>query len=606
LCDPTKGGKKVAPSVSPRMSNEKAVDESSPEAEALDDDDVAPAYEPKTKPGINADALALSSGQRSKLVLADSIPPPPPDVEVGEEAAPTDIGLEERDLADEGSDPYLGRTLADRYEVLTCLGRGSMGTVYSCRHRVLDKRFAIKIIRQDLARDAEAVSRFVTEAKAASAIGSKHIVEILDFGELPDGAAYIVMEQLEGQTLYQLLADTPRFSISRALGIAIQIADALGAAHAAGVVHRDLKPDNVFLVRSEDEPDFVKILDFGIAKVLRSGSKLTQAGSVMGTPAYMSPEQAMGTATDHRTDIYSLGIMLYEMAAGQVPFDAESPLAVLSMQVSDPPPKLGHRLPEDRLLPPGYEAVVEKCLEKDVENRFQTMFELKAALEEIAEGGVPHLAPSSAPSKPRSRRRPISVTPLFSSVPSHVRSPRPNKWWVVPALGLPALAAAGFFVFRPRPVEVEAPATSAPVVVTPPPPEQRKIEPEEKVEGSTKEVHLILFPLDARVYDGKKDLGMMPVTVKLEPDEVKHLIVARRGYVPRRLIVDGSKSRLVVGLVKEGAERVPTSQAEQEADEAAERAANPAVTAAPKSKAEPEGPAPAAPAEALPAPTPSN
>ncbi len=140
----------------------------------------------------------------------------------------------------------------------------------------------------------------------------------------------------------------------------------------------------MFLVRGEDEPDFVKILDFGIAKVLRSGSKLTQAGSVMGTPAYMSPEQAMGTATDLRTDIYALGIMLYEMAAGQVPFDAESPLAVLSMQVSDAPPRLSRRLPEDRLLPPGYEAVVEKCLVKEVENRFQTMLEVKAALEKIA------------------------------------------------------------------------------------------------------------------------------------------------------------------------------------------------------------------------------
>jgi serine/threonine-protein kinase len=585
------------------MRKEKAADESSPEAEALDEDDVAPAYDPKTTPGISADALALRSGRRAKLVLADSIPPPPPEVETGEEV-PLDIGIEEeeRETTGEGSDPYLGKTLAERYEVLAYLGRGSMGTVYSCRHRVLDKRFAIKIIRQDLARDAEAVSRFVTEAKAASGIGSKHIVEVFDFGELPDGAAYIVMEQLEGQTLYQLIADTPRLSISRSLGIAIQIADALGAAHAAGVVHRDLKPDNVFLVRSTDEPDFVKILDFGIAKVLSSGSKLTQAGSVMGTPAYMSPEQAMGTATDLRTDIYSLGIMLYEMAAGQVPFDAESPLAVLSMQVSDPPPKLSRRLPEDRLLPRGYEEVVDKCLVKEVEGRFQTMLEVKAALEKIAEGGVPKFAlAASSPGVYRARRRPISVTPIFSSIPPDFRSAGRKKWWIVPAVGLPALAVAGFLSLRGEPAEIKPPVVSAKPVAPPPPAPES--EPEVKAVGATKEVHLILFPLDARAYHGKEDLGMMPVTVKLEPGEVKHLTVARRGYVTRRLIVDGSKSRLVVGLVAEGAERkVPIGQAEQAADEAAERAAGPA--AKPKSAAEPVTPAP--PDEAPPAPAASN
>jgi serine/threonine-protein kinase len=569
------------------MNKEKAADESSPEAESLDDDDVAPAYDPKTTPGISADAIALRSGRRSKLVLADSFPPPPPELEIGAELS-MDVA-DEDETTGEGSDPYLGRTLADRYEVLAYLGRGSMGTVYSCRHRVLDKRFAIKIIRQDLARDAEAVSRFVTEAKAASGIGSKHIVEVFDFGELPDGAAYIVMEQLEGQTLYQLIADTPRLSISRALGIAIQIADALGAAHAAGVVHRDLKPDNVFLVRGEDEPDFVKILDFGIAKVLRSGSKLTQAGSVMGTPAYMSPEQAMGTATDLRTDIYALGIMLYEMAAGQVPFDAESPLAVLSMQVSDPPPKLSRRLPEDRLLPRGYEAVVEKCLVKEVEGRFQTMQEVKAALEKIASGGVPHVA--RTPSSARARRRPISVTPIFSSIPPDFRSAGRKKWWILPAIGLPALAVAGFFALRVQPAEIKPPAASTPQVVAPPP--VRREEPEAPAAvGSTKEVHLILFPLDAHAYHGKEDLGMMPVTVELKPGEVKHLTVVRRGYVTRRLIVDGSKSRLVVGLVAEGSEkRIPLGQAEQAADEAAERASAPRAQTP---KAEPE-PAPAAP-----------
>lgn len=552
------------------MSKKDPVDQLSPAAEALEEVDVATtAEEFKTKPAISAVSSPASSERRSKLALADSMPRAAFDSEVGSSPPPPEVGS--RPEPSEGTDPYLGKTLADRYEVLTCLGRGSMGTVYSCRHRILDKWFAVKIIRQELARDAEAVSRFLTEAKAASAIGSKHIVEVVDFGELPDGAAYIVMERLAGQTLYQLLDQTSRLSISRALGIAIQITEALSAAHAAGVVHRDLKPDNVFLVREKDDPDFVKILDFGIAKVLSSGSKLTQAGSVLGTPAYMSPEQALGQPTDHRTDIYSLGVMLYEMAAGEVPFDAEAPLAVLSMQVSDPPPRLSERLPPDRLLPPGYEAVVEKCLAKRPEDRFQSMDEVKAALEKIAEGGLPDVEPR--PSSLRPRRRQISVTPLFSPAP---RPPARSKSWILPLIGLPALAIAGFLTFREAPPEPAAPvaASASPVASTPEPPP----EPEEKPaapasEDTMRAVHLILFPLDARVYDGKKDLGMMPVTVKLKPGEVKYLTIARRGYVPRRIMVDGSKSRVVVGLVAENAaNKGPIDKAERAADEAAARA----------------------------------
>jgi tRNA A-37 threonylcarbamoyl transferase component Bud32 len=181
------------------------------------------------------------------------------------------------------TDPYLGKVIADRYLVERLLGVGSMGLVYRCRHTVLDKTVALKIIRQDLAQDEETVGRFMTEARSASAIGSKHIVEVLDFGALPDGASYIVMEYLEGLTLGEAL-DTPAgLSIGDALDIGIQMTEALGAAHAAGVVHRDLKPDNVFLLQSEGGW-FVKILDFGIAKIMQSGQKLTVAGSVIGTP----------------------------------------------------------------------------------------------------------------------------------------------------------------------------------------------------------------------------------------------------------------------------------------------------------------------------------
>ncbi|HEV8551430.1 MAG TPA: serine/threonine-protein kinase, partial [Polyangiaceae bacterium] len=225
-----------------------------------------------------------------------------------------DVGIE--DFADQppvsqplgsqpASDPYLSRVIAERYFVERLLGVGSMGLVYRCRHTVLDKTVALKIIRQDLAQDAETVGRFVTEARAASAIGSKHIVEVLDFGNLPDGTSYIVMEYLDGVTLGEALDAPGGLSVGDALDISIQITQALGAAHAIGVVHRDLKPDNVFLLQTE-QGWFAKILDFGIAKVMQGGQKLTVAGSVIGTPHYMSPEQATGARTDERTDIYSL------------------------------------------------------------------------------------------------------------------------------------------------------------------------------------------------------------------------------------------------------------------------------------------------------------
>ena len=266
-------------------------------------------------------------------------------------------------------DPYIGKVVAERYEVERLLGVGSMGLVYRCRHTVLDKTVALKIIRQDLAQDDETVGRFVTEAKAASAIGSEHIVEVFDFGKLPDGATYLVMEYLEGLTLGEAMDADGGLALEDAIGIATRVAAALSAAHAVGVVHRDLKPDNVFLQRGE-EGWFVKVLDFGIAKVMHSSQKLTAVGSVIGTPHYMSPEQATGVRTDERTDIYSLGVILYEMACGKVPFDAESPLAVISMQVTDEPVPVSKRMPAGRTLPKGYEAVVMKCLAKDPNERF--------------------------------------------------------------------------------------------------------------------------------------------------------------------------------------------------------------------------------------------
>jgi tRNA A-37 threonylcarbamoyl transferase component Bud32 len=494
------------------------------------------------------------------------------------------------------TDPYLGKVIADRYLVERLLGVGSMGLVYRCRHTVLDKTVALKIIRQDLAQDEETVGRFVTEARSASAIGSKHIVEVLDFGALPDGASYIVMEYLEGLTLGEAL-DTPSgLSLGDALDIGIQMTEALGAAHAAGVVHRDLKPDNVFLLQSEGGW-FVKILDFGIAKIMQSGQKLTVAGSVIGTPHYMSPEQATGGRTDERTDVYSLGCMLYELACGKVPFDAENPLAVISMQVTDDPPPLRKRMPPGRTLPAGFEAVVLKCLAKDTTDRFASMDDVRAALERIAGGGVPLVAPvSSQEAGTDSYTEELAADTDFRELHAHGRRRR----WVARGtlFALIAGAAVGAFLYvRPRlPTRAsvlkqagaaltEAAATAGePVTAGAAVPSTPSAAAAANAPQLT-HVALILFPLNSHAFDGDKDLGMMPITIDLEPGQTKVVNIVRKGYVTRPLKLDGSKTRVVVGLVSDAAaakHRGKTfDEAVAEADRAAAAAASDADDTAP-------------------------
>ena len=275
----------------------------------------------------------------------------------------------------------VGRTLDGRYRVESVLGEGGMGVVYLVTHAALGKRMALKVLHGDGARDETTVARFVQEAQASSAIGHPNIVDVIDFGRLADGAAYFVMELLEGESLTDRVK-RGAIPLEQTISIAEQIASALAAAHARGIVHRDLKPDNVQLVRRGAE-EVVKVLDFGIAKVGGASSKLTKTGMIFGTPHYMSPEQAAGQSVDARADVYALGVILFEMATGTVPFDGDTFMGILSKHMFEPPPRPTNVLASTHPLEP----VILRALAKKPEDRYPSMDALLADLRTVREGG---------------------------------------------------------------------------------------------------------------------------------------------------------------------------------------------------------------------------
>ncbi|MDH3656505.1 MAG: protein kinase, partial [Myxococcales bacterium] len=283
-------------------------------------------------------------------------------------------------------DALIGTVIDRRYRVDALLGEGGMGLVYRVTHTELDKTLAIKVLRSANTRDEEVLTRFRREAQSASNIGNEHIVDIIDFGTLPDGSTYFVMECLEGLDLIDTIDAAQRLPEGRAIHIARQICHALAAAHDAGIVHRDLKPENVFLIRRGDDQDFVKVLDFGIAKVANRPHRLTRDGEVLGTPHYMSPEQCAGGDVDHRTDIYALGVLLYEMVTGHVPHDADTMMGILTKQMYEDPVSPTMRVSK---LSEQLERIIMRSLEKKPAQRYQTMHEMEAELSRLDIGQMP-------------------------------------------------------------------------------------------------------------------------------------------------------------------------------------------------------------------------
>jgi hypothetical protein len=267
------------------------------------------------------------------------------------------------------------------YRVTARLGEGGMGLVFLAEHPLIGRKVALKAIHPQFARDAEVISRFITEAKSVNQIRHQHIVDVTDFGNTAQGDFYFVMEYLQGQGLADAIRSEGRFPPRRALSIAAQVADALQASHQHGVVHRDLKPENIFLIARGDEQDFVKVLDFGLAKLVdavQPASHNTRAGTVMGTPYYMSPEQCEGKIeVDQRSDIYSLGVILFEMLTGKIPFGGDGFGEILVKHITVEPPAARTIVPE---LPAALDLILFRALAKNPDDRFQTMEGLRAAL----------------------------------------------------------------------------------------------------------------------------------------------------------------------------------------------------------------------------------
>lgn len=316
------------------------------------------------------------------------------------------------------TDPLLGRVINGRFKIVSVIARGGMGKVYRAEQAPLGRICALKVLspKYDGDHDPEFHRRFFLEASIAAKLTHPNTVTVFDYGQSDDDIYYIAMEYIEGKTLHRVLREEGPFSEARAAHIARQICRSLREAHGLGVVHRDLKPGNVLLVDHEDEHDHVKVLDFGLVKDTQSGEDLTQQGLFMGSPKYMAPEQITGNDVSARTDIYALGVMMYEMLSGQVPFDKGASVGTLMSHVHDQLPPMQAHNPQ-LSISQTMEGIVYRCLEKDPAHRFSSMNELVTALK-FAAGGISTRDTGENPPMPSGATGYRASLPSYPSAPS--------------------------------------------------------------------------------------------------------------------------------------------------------------------------------------------
>jgi eukaryotic-like serine/threonine-protein kinase len=321
---------------------------------------------------IPASDDALNASKRICLVCHDEYGP-------GEQRCPKDGTL----LVALASDPYVGQTIADRYAVKSLIGTGGTSMVYKAEHLQLHRPVAIKMLKAHLVADEDSMRRFEQEARAVSCLAHPHVVNIFDVGITHYGEPYIVMEFLQGISLAEVIANNGRVPLKRALHIFSQAASAVAHAHKKQVLHRDVKPSNIMLIATDENADFVKIVDFGLAKLRTltgEFQRLTKTGEVFGSPVYMSPEQCTGKKLDDRTDVYSMGVVMFETLTGKPPFKERTSIETIRCQIKDTPPRLTDIAP-DAGIPKALEMVILKALSKNPDDRYQDMDELKTAFE---------------------------------------------------------------------------------------------------------------------------------------------------------------------------------------------------------------------------------
>jgi serine/threonine protein kinase len=438
-------------------------------------------------------------------------------------------------------------TQVGEYTVENRLGAGAFGTVYKATQPLIGKEVAIKVLSLKFSVDPEASTRFAAEARAVNQIRHRHIIDIFSFGKLPDGRQYYVMEYLEGETFDALLERERRLSLERALPILRGIAKALDAAHAKSIAHRDLKPENVFLARDEGGV-FPKLLDFGIAKLLAGGEggmiAKTRSGIAVGTPYFMSPEQARGRDLDHRTDIYSFGVLVYLTLTGTYPFDGDDHISILMQHVTADPEAPSARVPE---LPPAVDEVLLGLLHKDPAARPDNVRTAVAALERAAGIASVDTGPVVRQSQPVA----VSAAPT-----SFVETPkrRPRSWIAVPILATVAVLAVGVFALaskhadkKPAPPLVQP----APVIVhtLPPPPAPAPDKPQPPAPVT---LDITGVPANSEVLVAGKVIGTAPGPVQLpQSSSAVVLVVQAEGYTPLSTIVVPDKDQpLAVTLKK--------------------------------------------------------
>jgi serine/threonine protein kinase len=345
---------------------------------------------------------------------------------------------------DDATPSRVGEVLCDKYELVRKIGEGGMGEVYEARHRVLGRRFAVKLLHPELVRSGRMLRRFSRESLSASRIESDHVVSIVDCGHLPDGAPFYVMDYLRGQDLRSVLRVLGQLPVPRAIRLIIQACRGLRVAHELGLVHRDLKPENLFIERTDDGRDRAKILDFGVVQT-SGGNSTAQSGSLIGTLKYMAPEQARGdTPLDQRADLYALGAMLYECLAGEVPHPGRNAEAILFHVMNEQPIPLREMRAG---LDPNLEAIVKRCLERHPNDRFQSADELANALEQHVDGHTAHvtsgmhLVVDDTAALEHTRSEELSIGPVGYARPA--ASPKARR-----RLATSALVLLGAFVLH--------------------------------------------------------------------------------------------------------------------------------------------------------------